>query len=222
MSGLTELLGVIRRGDTKAVGDLLAAHPDLANARDEKGNSPVLMATYAGKQDIVRLLLDRGARPNFFEACALGLDADVRRQLRDDPGAVRQWAHDGWTPLHLAAYFGHRETAEALLDAGADVLAVARNGEGNLAINAAAAGSRPDRRPDINRLLIARGCPVDGRGSASGHTPLHEAAFNGDLALVRLLLDSGADRSVRTGDGQTALEIAGTQGRHEVARLLSG
>ena len=174
MSGVTELLGVIRRGDTKAVEDLLAARPDLANARDEKGNSLVLMATYAGKQDIVRLLLDRGARPSFFEACALGLDADVRRQLRDDPGAVRQWAHDGWTP-HLAAHFGHRETAEVLLEAGADALAVSRNGEGNLAINAAAAGPRADRRPDIIRLLIARGCPVDGRGSASGHTPLHEA-----------------------------------------------
>jgi ankyrin repeat protein len=222
VSGVTELLGVIRRGDPKVVEALLAAHPDLANARDEKGDSPVLMATYAGQQEIVRLLLDRGARPNFFEACALGLDADVRRQLRDDPGAVRQWAHDGWTPLHLAAYFGHRETAEALLDAGADVLALSRNGEGNLAINAAAAGPRADRRPDIIRLLIARGCPVDGRGSPSGHTPLHEAAFNGDLALVRLLLDSGADRSLRTGDGQTALEIAGTHGRHEVARLLNG
>src|SRR3989442_17210 len=151
MSGITELLGVIRRDDTKAVEDLPAERPDLANARDEKGNSPVLMATYAGKQDMVRLLLDRGARPNLFEACALGLDADVRRQLRDDPGAVRQWAHDGWTPLHLAAYFGHRETAEALLDAGADVLAVSRNGEGNLAINAAAAGQRADvvlGRPD--------------------------------------------------------------------------
>ena len=221
MSGVTELLVVIRRGDPKAVGDLLAAHPDLANARDEKGNSPVLMATYAGKQDIVRVLLDRGARPNFFEGCALGLDADVRRQLRDDPGAVRQWAHDGWTP-HLAAHFGHRETAEVLLEAGADALAVSRNGEGNLAINAAAAGPHADRRPDIIRLLIARGCPVDGRGSPSGHTPLHEAAFNGDVTLVRLLLDSGADRSLRTGDGQTALEIAGTQGRHEVAHLLSG
>lgn len=221
MSEVTELLGVIRRGDTKAVGDLLAAHPGLANARDEKGNSPVLVATYAGKQDIVRLLLDRGARPTLFEACALGLDADVRRQLRDNPGAARQWAQDGWTPLHLATYFGHRETAEALLDAGADVLAVSRNGEGNLAINAAA-GPRADRRPDIIWLLIARRCPVDGRGSPSGHTPLHEAAFNGDLAVIRLLLNRGADRSLRTGGGQTALEIAGTQGRHEVARLLSG
>ena len=102
--------------------------------------------------------------------------------------------------------------------------AVARNSEANLAINAAAAGPRADRRPDIVRLLIGRGCPVDGRGSPRGHTPLHEAAFNGDVALVRLLLESGADRSLRTGDGdgETPLDIAAKHGRHEVARLLGG
>jgi len=222
MGGINDLLGIIGRGDAKAVGDLLAANPDLANARDEKGNSPLLMATYSGKQDIVGLLLERGARASLFEACALGLVADVRRHLRENPGAVGQWAHDGWPPLHLAAYFGQPETAEVLLDAGADVLAVARNAEANLAINAAAAGPRADRRPEIVRLLITRGCPVDGRGSPAGHTPLHEAAFNGDLALARLLLDRGADRSVRTAEGETALDIAVKHARQEVARLLGG
>ena len=100
------------------------------------------------------------------------------------------------------------------------MLAVSRNGEGNLPINAAAAGPRSDRRSAIVRLLISRGAPVDGRGSPNGHTPLHEAAFNGDVSLVRLLLESGADRGLRTGDGQTALEIANLKGRDEVARLL--
>jgi ankyrin repeat protein len=112
----------------------------------------------------VRLLLDRGARASFFEACALGLVTDVRQQLAANPALVGAWAHDGWPPLHLAAFFGQRETAEILLDAGADVRAVSRNSEGNLAINAAAAGQRADRRPEIVKLLIARGTPVDGRG----------------------------------------------------------
>src|SRR5262249_19755472 len=186
----------------------------------DKGDSPVLVATYHGKPDLVRLLLDRGARPSFFEACALGLDADVRREIRDNPAAVRQFARDGWTPLHLAAFFGHPATVEALLEAGADVLAASRTGEGNLPINAAAAGPRADRRPAIVRLLISRGSPVDGRGSPSGHTPLHEAAFNGDVALVRLLMENGADRRLRTGDGQTPLEIATLKATHQVARLL--
>jgi uncharacterized protein len=210
MNGIADLLAHIRRGNAAAVAEMLTANPGLANARDDKGDSPVLVATYHGKPDVVRLLLDRGARPSFFEACALGLDADVRREIRDNPSAVRQLAHDGWTPLHL----------EALLDAGADVLTVSRNGEGNLPINAAAAGPRADQRPAIVRLLISRGAPVDGRGSPSGHTPLHEAAFNGDVALVRLLLESGANRRLRTGDGQTALEIANVKGRDEVARIL--
>jgi uncharacterized protein len=221
MNEIAELLGHIRRGNAAAAAEVLAANPDLANARDDKGDSPVLVATYHGKQDLVRLLLDRGARPTFFEACALGLDADVRRELRDNPSAVRQVAHDGWTPLHLAAFFGHRESAEALLDAGADVLVVSRNGEGNLAINAAAAAPRAERRPAVVRLLISRGSPVDGRGSPSGHTPLHEAAFNGDVARVRLLLENGADQRLRSGDGLTALEIAERHGRNEVARLLT-
>ena len=222
MSGIADLLGAIRRGEAETVAELVAAGPDLANARDERGNSPLLIATYTGQYDIVRLLLEHGARANFFEACALGLVADVRRQLAENPGIVGQWSHDGWPPLHLAAFFGHRETVEALLDASADVRAVARNSEANLAINAAAAGPRADRRPDIVRLLIARGSPVDGRGSPAGHTPLHEAAFNGDLALARLLLDSGADRAVPTPEGETPLDIATKHKRAEVVRLLGG
>jgi ankyrin repeat protein len=41
------------------------------------------------------------------------------------------------------------------------------------------------------------------------------------VALARLLLESGADRRLRSGDGQTALEIADRHGRNEVARLLT-
>ena len=222
MSGIADLLGAIRRGDVKSAGDLLTASPTLANERDEHDNSPLLIATYTGQPDVVRLLLERGARASFFEACALGLVGDVGHHLRERPEMVGQRSHDGWPPLHLAAFFGHRETAEVLLDAGADVRAVARNPEANLAINAAAAGKLADRRPEIVRLLITRGSPVDGRGSPTSHTALHEAAFNGDLALVRVLLERGADRSVRTGEGETALEIAVKHGRQEVARLLGG
>src|SRR5262245_66354172 len=126
MNGIADLLGHIRRGNAAAAAQMLTANPGLANARDDKGDSPVLVATYHGKPDLVRLLLDRGARPSFFEACALGLDADVRREIRDNPAAVRQLGHDGWTPLHLAAFFRHPPLVEGSLAAWPVVIGVPR------------------------------------------------------------------------------------------------
>src|SRR5207249_4107292 len=130
---------------------------------------------------------------------------------------------DPGLPAGVAAGTGSR-AGPTLVCAIADLLGAVRRGDAKavgdllaarpaLAINAAAAGPRADRRPEIVELLIARGTPVDGRGSPAAHTPLHEAAFNGDLPLVGLLLASGADRSLRTGEGETALDIAVKQGR---------
>ena len=175
-----------------------------------------------GDSEKVNALVAADPSLGVFAACVLGDVAELERLLNGNRSLVSALSSDGWTPLHLAAFFGHRETAEALLDAGADVLAVARNGEANLPINAAAAGPRADRRPEIVRLLIARGSPVDGRGSPGGHTPLHEAAYNGDVPLARVLLASGADSCLQTGDGQTALDLATQQGRLEAVRLLGG
>jgi ankyrin repeat protein len=42
------------------------------------------------------------------------------------------------------------------------------------------------------------------------------------LALAHLLLDSGADRSIRTAEGDTPLDIATKHKRTEVVRLLGG
>lgn len=54
------------------------------------------------------------------------------------------------------------------------------------------------RHHDLTRWLIAEGADVNARaGGVSNHTALHSAAWNGDLAMVRLLVERGADRSVR-------------------------
>ena len=51
---------------------------------------------------------------------------------------------------------------------------------------------------------------------------LVSSLLDGDLPLIRVLLEHGADCSARTGEGETALDIAVKQGRHEAARLLGG
>ena len=53
-----------------------------------------------------------------------------------------------------------------------------------------------------------------------GLTALHNAAYNGRLAVARLLLESGADRAAKTNSGSAARSLA-VQNRHTaVAALL--
>lgn len=209
-----DVMKAIQSDDLASLKQILISHPELAAERDGNGNSPLLIAAYYGRSAIVRVLLENGVKPDVFEACAAGLAGDVARLLKENPKLVHERSHDGWTPLHLAAFFGRLELVKMLLDSGAPMLAVSNNNESNLPINAAAAG----RRNDVVRLLVERGCPPDARASDQGYTALHLAANNGNVDLVEFLLRSGADRNLRTGAGQTAHDLAIKQG-HAIQML---
>lgn len=60
---------------------------------------------------------------------------------------------------------------------------------------------------DVARLLLDAGADPDAR-QASGWTPLHSAAHNGNLELVELLLARGADPGAANDDGATVLSMA--------------
>ena len=52
-------------------------------------------------------------------------------------------------------------------------------------------------------------------------TALHWAAFNCHLAIAKRLLEGGADPTLRTKYGKTALDWARQQGKSDVVALLS-
>lgn len=114
------------------------------------------------------------------------------------------------TSLHLAAWEGNLELVARLLDRGADVNALDRNGE--TALHGAAAWG--DTR--MVRLLIERGARVN----HPGVSPLHWAAKYGNLEVLRLLLDAGADAFSRTEFGQTPEDLARVAGHRDAADLL--
>jgi len=53
-------------------------------------------------------------------------------------------------------------------------------------------------------------------------TPLHRAAELGDAAMVKLLLDRGADATIKTAGGSTALDIAESRLWIDATRVLGG
>jgi uncharacterized protein len=177
--------------------------------------SPILTALYHRRFDEAERLAD-GVSLTIWEAAALGREARVRELLQNDGSLANAWAPDGFTPLGLAAFFGHTSTARLLLEAGADASAVARNDMKVQPLHAAVAA----RSLEIVELLFARGVDANARQQV-GYTPLMAAAGSGDEALVSLLLDHGADPSLVAEDGKTAAALAEDHGHAAVAERLS-
>src|SRR3954469_14453429 len=88
--------------------------PELANARDEHGVSALLLSLYHRRPQATEALLAAGAEVGPLEAAALG---DVEK-LADADLSVR--GGDGFTPLHLAAFFGGADAVKVVLARGAD------------------------------------------------------------------------------------------------------
>jgi uncharacterized protein len=215
MAGTTQMFAAIAAGDLDRVRELIAEDAALPGARDAEGLSAVTQARYHGQDDIVDTLLAAGPELDVFEAAAVGRLERVRELLEDDPALVTALSPDGFTPLHLAAFFGHPKTARLLVERGADTNAVARNPMRVRPLHSAAAA----QQLEIAELLVDHGADVNAT-QERGFTPLHAAAQNGDIGLARLLLGRGADREQATEDGRRAADFAAAAGHGEIRALL--
>jgi ankyrin repeat protein len=183
---------------------------------EETGPSRILKALYHGQKDVVNELLASGIELNVYEAAGTGQTQRLRELIAADPSLVNSHAPDGFTPLGLAIFFGHAETVNALIDAGADVNLASRE---SMKVSPLASASAAGQL-EIARVLIARGANVNAR-AAGEFTPLHESAASGRMEFAKLLLENGADVNARTADGKTPLDYAREHNRAEMVQLLS-
>jgi ankyrin repeat protein len=165
MTDIETLFEAAKTGDGALVQEILGRHPHLASQRLATGESPLMAALYRGQHSVVDLLVRLGAEVDVFAAAATGRTDDLAKALAT-PGLLSGYSYDGWTPLHLASFFGQLAAVRALLDAGADLHAVSRNSLKNTALHAATAG----KHADVALLLLESGADdrvVDGGGYSS-------------------------------------------------------
>ena len=167
---------------------------------------------------VVALALGGIGAPNF--AAAQSLEESWRAALEGNLSTVQRAIERGNSPdtsdaegstlLMLAARSGHAEVVSYLISRKASVNG--RNKFGDTALMAAALGGHLDAA----RVLVANGAEIN----PSGWTPLHYAAFEGRAAMVRFLLESGADKNAVAPNEFTPLMLAVRNGHEEVTKAL--
>lgn len=121
---------------------------------------------------------------------------------------------EGETPLMMAALKGHLAQARRLIERGAEV-----NMRGWTPLHYAATGDT-DASLQLVRLMLTHHAYIDAE-SPNRTTPLMMAARYGRPAVVKLLLEEGADTSVRNQQGLSALDFAQQAGRTEAAGVIA-
>ena len=115
MATPSELIAAVDAGDAAAVAAMVAADPSLAAVRGDDGVSALLHARYRFHREVLDALLAADPDMDIFDAAALGHIDRLRARLDEDPGRARAYAADGFTALHLAAFFGKPEATRVLL-----------------------------------------------------------------------------------------------------------
>ncbi|HEY1578383.1 MAG TPA: ankyrin repeat domain-containing protein [Terracidiphilus sp.] len=216
-------------GRDAEVARLLRLDPDALKPGCRWGNL-IVRASEHGTGEMVETLLRNGALVNIRDNPQTSIDSTA-----------------GYTPLHAAAWNGNLSVIPVLLRHGADVRAREEKYHGTPAGWADYAGHKEardlilqghidiieaiqydladrigpilDEDPAaINRPFRDYGLfPLD---AEPWHTPLAYAVVRGRPVIVRLLLDRGANPSVRSPEGQTLSEIAKKAGHREIAQIL--
>jgi ankyrin repeat protein len=171
------------------------------DAKDESGETALLLAVNARQKDVITLLLENradiqvttnnGVTPLHNAVDQFNVSQSIVTLLLKSGADVTARTMDGKEALHMSAARGHEAILRLLLDAGANPNAVAK--DGTTALQSASLRGNDN----MVRLLLDRGADVKAK-NAEGITALHLAAMENRPNVVGMLLKRGADPKART------------------------
>ena len=205
----------IESGNSLAIDDLLNGNPSLSKQKTSHDISPLLLACYYNKPQIVKILLKHLDELTIYEAAAAGLLEQVQAMIENAPSLLDEISDHGFTPLGIATHFGNEDVVRFLLAKGADVNIQSQNGYNVYPLHAAITSGFEN----IAKMLIEAGAEVNVL-QASRVSPLHIASQNGNIELIILLLEHGALVEIKNDMGKTASDLAAEKGHTDIAKIL--
>ena len=203
-----------------SVVQLLIERGSNVDTQDKSHLTPLHLASYYGKLEIVRVLLHHGARvytKGNLGQTSLHLALDGSRSCKDGLGIVRLLLQhgadmimnaqdgDGDTPLHLALNYGKLAIGRVLLIHGAN--ANAANIWGQTPLHMLSLWPYVENVPQLVRILVDSGADINARDN-DHETPLHTAYRNKSFDTAKHLLERRADKNAKNNKGETPLQLS--------------
>lgn len=145
--GQTGLSLALREPSPRVIDVLLASKKTDVDARNANDESPLMLASLRGQEDLVRKLIARDAAVNKpgwtpLHYAATNGHVAIMKLLLENYAFIDAPSPNETTPLMMAAMYGSTQGVELLLAEGADPLQ--KNQQGMTAVDFAKRGQRPD------------------------------------------------------------------------------
>lgn len=212
---LHKLEEYIETGNHHDLEILLRAQPELLREQTSHDISPLLLACYYHKDQVIKTIISHLTTITIHESCAIGLFSQIETMLQQQPDVIDEVSSHGFTPLGIATHFGQEKVVQTLLAKSADANICSQNGYYVYPLHTALTGGYDL----ISKMLIEAGANVNVAQHAH-ITPIHIAAQQGNIEMIIILLENGADVSVKTEMGMTASDLALEKGHKELADIL--
>lgn len=187
-----DFINAVEKGDPKAVKTLISEGADV-NTKDKNGKAAAVIATEKGYAEILKLILENGADPNgkYFKNPKANL-------------------------FVMAMHNNHLDAALVLLKSGANADFNHKFQGGKTALMTAI----ESKNQELTTYLLLKKFDVDATDDF-GNTALIYAVKHDLFSVAKKLLELGADPTLRQVDGKTALDIAKSENKSSMERILT-
>ncbi len=196
------LFDLVKNNDCKAIEILINEGVNI-NAKNDLGDTPLILAAEKGYMDIVKILLGNGADPTIVDSGGCSATYFARSRGHGDVLELLERNH---TKVGTAESKDKREQEKDESDSRPKHFTSLF-----AAVNA--------KKAEAVDTLIRNGADVNAKDNL-GDTPLILAAEKGCMDIVKILLDNGADPTIADNGGYSATYFAKSRGHGDVLELL--